>query len=339
MEGKQSHDKRGEAALIMGHPGVPPVRGTQSLVHTLGRCWRRPGLVGLEVLWRWLYGAPAAWVVWVQLQKIMAAHTGGTMDAARLGLDRAFMADPVGSLAADPLGVSAKLSRAAGLLWPDILHVAMWLVPVLLAVWVVMSAVGRTVVLRRMDGALHTRLGTLMALQALRVVALGGSFLLWFRCIHWVADFAINGPIAAGQEPNLVLYAALTIVSTLGLFSAWAVVSWALAVAPLVAMLGGVGVVASLRAGFRLGELKSKLIEVNLVLGIVKIALIVLALVFSACPLPFEDVATPQFMIWWYAGVTVIYLIASDLFHVVHLVAYLELWKAYDPEHLPRRAS
>ena len=33
-------------------------------------------------------------------------------------------------------------------------------------------------------------------------------------------------------------------------------------------------------------------------------------------------------MKWWYAGVTVLYLIASDFFHVVHLVAYLDLGRA-----------
>jgi hypothetical protein len=65
-------------------------------------------------------------------------------------------------------------------------------------------------------------------------------------------------------------------------------------------------------------------------MGIVKIALIVLAMVLSACPLPFESVATPEFMTWWYACVMVIYLIASDFFHVVHLVAYLELWRTQD---------
>jgi hypothetical protein len=51
-------------------------------------------------------------------------------------------------------------------------------------------------------------------------------------------------------------------------------------------------------------------------------------MVASACPLPFESVATPQFMACWYAGVTVLYLVASDFFHVVRLVAYLELWKS-----------
>jgi hypothetical protein len=112
------------------------------------------------------------------------------------------------------------------------------------------------------------------------------------------------------------------------MFTLWAVVSWALSVAPLLAMLDNLGAAASLAAAFRAGPPRSRLIEINLVMGIVKIALIVLAMVASACPLPFESVATPQFMACWYAGVTVLYLVASDFFHVVRLVAYLELWKS-----------
>jgi hypothetical protein len=140
----------------------------------------------------------------------------------------------------------------------------------------------------------------------------------------------VNGAIAAGQEPDLVLYSALTIVTTLGMFTLWAVVSWALSFAPLLAMLRNLGAGASLAAALRLGPVRSKLVEINLVMGIVKIALIVLAMVFSACPLPFESIATPQFMMWWYAGVALLYFIASDFFHVARLVSYLEMWKAYD---------
>jgi hypothetical protein len=55
-------------------------------------------------------------------------------------------------------------------------------------------------------------------------------------------------------------------------------------------------------------------VEINLVMGIVKIALIVLAMVFSACPLPFESVATPEFMAWWYVGVTVVLFCGVGLF-------------------------
>ena len=169
-----------------------------------------------------------------------------------------------------------------------------------------------------------------MVLQALRMVALAGSFAAWFECLQAAGRYAVNGPIAAGQEPNLVLYCAFAIVATLGMFTLWAVVSWALSVAPLLAMLRNLGARASLMAAFRLGPLRSKLVEINLVMGIVKIALIVLAMVFSACPLPFESVATPGFMLRWYGVVTILYLVASDFFHVVRLVSYLELWRAYD---------
>jgi hypothetical protein len=125
-------------------------------------------------------------------------------------------------------------------------------------------------------------------------------------------------------------YFALVIVGTLGLFTLWAVMSWALSVAPLLAMLRDLGVTESLAAAFRLGPLKGKLVEINLVMGIVKIALIVLAIVFSATPLPFESVTTPDFLISWWIGVTVLYLLGSDFFHVARQVAYLQLWRAFE---------
>ena len=303
-----------------------PVRGTQSFVHTLSVCWRRPSLTALEVLWRWVFGVPAATLVAYQVLRVLRETSVDVAALKRMSL-------------LDPMAAAVALAQSASVLLPSALRVAKWLAPLLLVAWVVVSSFGRILVLRRVDVRLHPRPGTLMVLQAARMAALAGSFALWFVCLRAAAGIALNGPVAAGQAPDLVLFSALAIVATLGLFTLWAVVSWALSVAPLLAMLRNLGAVASLAAAFRLGPLRSKLVEINLVMGIVKIALIVLALVFSACPLPFEDVATPQFMIWWYAGVTVIYLIASDLFHVVHLVAYLELWKAYDPEHLPRRAS
>ena len=306
-------------------------RGTQSLVHTLGRVWRRPSLTGLEVLWRWAVGIPTLWLIVSNFKRVLAAHTDGTLDVGRLGLDKKLVNDPVGAAAGDPMGATGKLVHAVGILYPDLVHVALWLVPVLLVVWVVASSLGRTIVLRRVDGHLYARPGTLMVLQGLRLVALAGSFAMWFVCLRWTSNVAVARPMAAGQEPNLVLYFALAIVSTLGLFTLWAVMSWVFSMAPLLAMLRGIGTGQSLREARRLGALKGKLVEINLVMGIVKIALIVLAMVFSACPLPFESVTTPEFLAWWWAAVTVFYLVASDFFHVARLVGYLELWRAYEP--------
>jgi hypothetical protein len=271
----------------------------------------------LEVLWRWAYGIPALLVLRYEAMRILAV-TPVDMDALRR------------MTLADPMSAAGTLAQALAALLPSAWQVAMWLVPVLLAGWVVVSSLGRTVVLRLADNRLHARPGTLMVLQAMRMIALAASFVVWFLCVQWVGRVAILGPLSLGGEPNLVGYCALVIVATLGLFTLWAAVSWVLSVAPLLAMLRGLGVAESLGAAFRLGPLKGKLVEINLVMGIVKIALIVLAMVFSATPLPFETVTTPDFLVKWWIGVTVLYFVGSDFFHVARLVAYLQLWRAYE---------
>lgn len=324
----------GEQVSGTSQPSVP-VRGTQSFVHTLSSCWHRPALTGLEILWRWAFGIPAVWLIVTEGRKALAQHTGAGRGIPRLGLDRALLSDPVGSLAGDPLGTVAKLEHAVGLVLPGLIDLAIWLAPLLFVVWVIVSSIGRTAVLRRADPALLSRPKTLMGLQVIRMVALAGSFWVWFECIRWAARVAVTGPIDAGGEPNLVLYCAIAIVTTIGLFVLWGAVSWVFSVAPLLAMLRGSGVWGSLRAALQLGPLKSKLVEINLVMGIVKIALIVLAMVFSATPLPFESVTSQGFLAVWWSGVTVLYFVGSDFFHVARLVAYLNLWRAYELEEIP----
>ena len=131
-------------------------------------------------------------------------------------------------------------------------------------------------------------------------------------------------------EPAYVPGFAMVVTVTLLLFVLWAAVSWILRIAPVLAMSRGLGVIESLRAALGLGPLRSKLVEVNLVMGIVKVALLVLALVFSACPLPFESVESQTFLISWWSGVGVLYLVASDYFHVVRAAAYDTLYRIHE---------
>lgn len=295
------------------------VRGTQSFVHTLAACWKRPSLTAIEVLWRWIFGMPAMFVLWRLGKKILAETP---LDVAALQA----------MTVTNPLRASETLAEAMAVLLPPVTAVAMWLVPVLALVWVIWSSLGRTMVLRRMDGSLHARPLSLMALQAIRLVALGSSFAGWFLCLQWAARVTVTDALSRGGEPNLVGYLALAILSTLGFFTLWAVVSWIFSVAPLLAMLRGTGAMDSLAESFRLGPLKGKLMEINLVLGIVKIALLVLAMVFSATPLPFESVATPEFLTAWWIIVGLLYLVASDFFHVARLMGYLHLWQAFEAQ-------
>ena len=279
--------------------------------------WKRPSLTGLEVLWRWFVGAPlVAVVVWEALRIGNAVP----VDTHALTAMTVFK----------PVDAAGTLGAAVRALLPAVVQIARWLVPIALAVWMVVSAFGRTHVMRRLDTQLMPRPWPLFILGGLRIFVLLAVYGLWYGGVRLAGQWEVMGPVSQGGEPNLVLYAAMLICGTLVLFVAWAASGWLFDIAPVLAMLRGLGAMESLRQAGRLGPLRGKLIEINLVMGIVKIALIVLALVFSACPLPFESVETQGFLVNWGIGVAVLYLLASDYFHVVRAAAYVSLCRVYE---------
>ena len=87
---------------------------------------------------------------------------------------------------------------------------------------------------------------------------------------------------------------------------------------------------SSLQESLRLGKVFSaKLVEINLVMGIVNLALIVLAMVLSAAPLPFGDqLGSGALHVVW-ALAAIFYLVASDYFQVVRLKGFVEFWKMF----------
>jgi hypothetical protein len=283
------------------------VRGTQSLVYVCAACWKRPSLLGWELLWRWGFGIPAAAILCYEGAKILGAVT---LDRSALSLS-------------DPLQAGQQLATAAAALTPVVERVALWLGPLLAISWAIASGLGRTAVLKRLDPALRPAPLVLILLQLLRMVALVSVCLGWYSAVRWAAQATLYA-----AEPNLVAYSAWVICLSLGIFVLWALLSWIFSIAPLLAMLEGTGVLRSLARSLRLGALTGKLVEVNLVLGIVRLALIVLAIVFSAIPLPFEaDMAGTALTLWWVA-VTLLYLVASDFFQVARLAAFVQFWRA-----------
>jgi hypothetical protein len=289
------------------------VRGTQSLVHTLADCWSRPSLLALEIAWRWLFGAPALLLLYFEGARILAA-TAGQLEA--IGIAQFTLQDPMRGM--------VMIADALAVLWPPVLHAAMWLLPLLAVGWSIVSGIGRNLVFRRFDSGLPMKPLPLIALQLLRVVALGSSFVGWFLAIHCAANYTLSG-----AEPNLVLYCALVICLSLGIFTLWALLSWIFSIAPLLVLLERRGIASSLFRSMRLGPLTGKLVEVNLVMGIVKLALIVLAMVFSATPLPFESVMQGAPLFIWWTLVTLLYLAASDFFQVARLMAFVQFWRLW----------
>ena len=89
----------------------------------------------------------------------------------------------------------------------------------------------------------------------------------------------------------------------------------------------------------RLGKpFTGKLVEINLVMGIVKLALIVLAMVFSAAPLPFSDELGTARCTASRRCPLVFYFVANDFFQVVRLKAFVEFWKMFRGEQTSKLA-
>jgi hypothetical protein len=313
--------------MAEGHTKAP-VRGTQLLVEHMSTVFRRPSLVAIEIGWRWLFGIPFLLVCWKQAQQILAAYP---LEASGFNsID-----------AQNPWVAAVQLSNVWAYYEPHVAAVLQWLLPAAALSWVVISGIGRAMLFRRMVSTPGRRPPfrpvTMMMLQAVWLALFAVVFWGWLRSMEWVAATHI----AVAGEPDLIGYAIWAIVLSLGFFTVWALVSWTASIAPLLALLEErCSALSALGRSLRLGQaFTGKLAEINLVLGIVKLALLVLAMVFSAAPLPFSDAlgASALHAVW--AASAVFFLVANDYFHVVRLEAFVEFWKVYRGRQAGESAS
>jgi len=229
-----------------------------------------------------------------------------------------------------PAAAIANLRSVADVLWAWAWPMLRWMVPSVVVLWLFVAALGRTVVLRRLDGTLQSRRFAVLVLGALRAGLLAVVWGVWLCGVGVAVRISITGPASRQGEPSIVLFCAMLIVGSLAVYVVWAAVDWPLYLAPLLAMQLGLGPGSALKAAIGSTSVRGKLIEINMVMNIVRIALIVLAMVFSASPLPFSSVETQTFLNCWWGGVGLVYLGMSDYFHVVRSAAYLSLWRAYN---------
>jgi hypothetical protein len=290
-----------------------PLRGTQSLVGQMGWVFQRSSLTAIEVAWRWLFGVPLLLLCWIELQKILAAVPPESAGLATL--------DPQ-----NPWIAAVQLSSAWALYQPHVAAVLRWLLPLAALVWVVFSGLGRSLILKRMDSTLRFRPSAMIVLQAAWLAFFALISWGWLRSLQWVALTHIT----PNAEPDLIGFAIWVIFLSLGFFTAWALTSWALSIAPLVMLLENRSALSALGQSLRLGRpMTAKLVEINMVMGIVNLALLVLAMVLSAAPLPFGDQLGSEALHAVWATATVFYFIASDYFQVVRLKGFQEFCKMF----------
>jgi len=290
-----------------------PVRGTQLLVEHMGDVFRCPSLVAIEAAWRWLFGIPFLLVCWQQAQQILAEYPVDSSAFASLDTQNPWVA-------------AAQISSGLSFYEPHVFAALRWLLPAAAVFWIVISGVGRGLLLKRMDPDMRFRPFTMMGSQGGWLGLLALAIWGWLRSMQWVAATHIN----VTGEPDLVGYFIWTIFLSLGFFTAFALSSWPFSIAPLLVQREKCSIASALRESLRLGKpFTSKLIEINLVLGIVKLALIVVAMVFSAAPLPFSDELGQGAMHLVGAASILFYFVANDFFQVVRIKALLVFWETF----------
>lgn len=300
-----------------------PLRGTQSFVGVMAAMWKRPGLTALEVLWRWIVGAPLLWLTVRAGVQALRAHP---LDAAAWEAMTVFQ----------PMAAVQTAGREIAPLLPGLWQTARWLLPLGATAWAVASTLGRGLLWRRLDPSLPARWGPMAALNGLRSLLLAGTLLLWEGAIAVAGRYSLatasTSGIGTGKEasvePNLVLFAAAVVVLTLLLFVLWCLIAWPLDAACLFVLAGRQGFGQALRSAVHAPALRARLVEINLVMGIVKVGLAVLAMVFSATPLPFAAEETRGFLLGWWSFVGVLFLLALDFFHGVRRAANLAFFQA-----------
>ncbi len=298
-----------------------PVRGTQLLVEHMSDVFRSPSLIAIEIGWRWIFGIPFLLVCWEQIQKILAAFPLEASGFNSINLENPWVA-------------ALQVAGVASYYAPHVLPVLRWLLPAAALGWVVVSGLGRSLVLMRLAPRNTESLippapfrpGAMIVFEADWLILLSLTMWGWYFSMQWAAATHIS----TGGEPDLVGYFIWTIFLSLGFFTAFALVSWPFAIAPFLALLEKRSVLSALGQSLKLGKIfTGKLAEINLVMGIVKLTLLVMALVLSAAPVPFANELGPGALHAALAISTVVYLVANDFFQVVRLKAFVEFWKVY----------
>ena len=170
-----------------------PLRGTQTVVGQMGWVKDRPLLTAIEVGWRWIFGIPFLLVCWVQVQHVLAV-----LPPESTGLN--------GLDSQNPWVAAVQLARAWTLYRPHAAAVLVWLGPAAALGWVMVSGVGRSLVLRRLDATPGRRLPfrplSMMVLQAGWLALLGATCWGWFRSMEWVAAAHITAAFSGEVPPS-----------------------------------------------------------------------------------------------------------------------------------------
>ena len=191
----------------MTKPPNPITQGLRSIA-------RDPVIFLVEILWRWSFALLACVLIFaVGLMLLGPLPIGDSWNTAWRSHDPRRIGGMV-FIILSLLGMKAVVAAIA--------------LPILIALlWSVLSALGRTVTIKRLRASVTVlRLRSIMALQLLRAFSAWLSLVLLLAAIVGEALIATRGP-----KPDLALYYLMVMPSVLLIGSLWLVFNWYLSLA------------------------------------------------------------------------------------------------------------
>ena len=269
--------------------------------------WRDPVIFLLEIVWRWSFA----------LVTVLLLFAAGVMLLGPL---------PIGDSwstawhSRDPRRIGGMIFITLSLLGGKAIIAAI-VVPVVIAVfWSVLSALGRSVTVRRLHGGV-TPLGfrSILALQFLR------AFVTWLSVVLLIAAIVGEALIATrGPRPDLALYYLLVMPSVLLLSVFWLTLNWYLSLAAIFGRQG-----QSFRGAFRQARQEVRLQRSDFAgTGFVFLLLRTVALLvaLAVCGLTSSMAGSaPQSYFTLLMVVSLAYFAVVDFLYMARMAAYLAL--------------
>jgi hypothetical protein len=276
----------------------------------------QPGLLALELAWRWLCGGLLLAVAWyagsrIWVQTSSALHAAGAFSISGDTL----LSDPAGAVAR----LGAVGSAAYAILWPPVERACLGLAPLALFCWTVAFAFGRSAVLQRYDRRLYRRVWIFSVTEAIRIASLFGFSWLWTLSLNVASRLSLES-----QSPSILLYTAFVVGSSAVCLLAPLLLSrYLLAMQVLAVQTPGAGLSGVFRLSrvigkdggmrVRLGRIRRKSRRVAFLLALA-------GLLVSLIPSPFS--AGAGLYVWW-AAVSLLLLAGADAIRLASFLALL----------------
>jgi hypothetical protein len=269
-----------------------------------------PGLVLIEVAWRWTFGATALLFVALSVFVLLG---GVSVDPRRL--------QAVASL--PPLQLAQTVAATLIALRDAILRVSIVAIFALTVCWVAMSALGRRATLVRPALSPGASLGICFVLSAVRAGVALGALLVWIL-VGILAGLA-GGPARGDlRDPGgilRILFPALVII-----VAGWSALNWYLSLAPIFSdkyQSGNAATQMAAAAWEFVCSHRDVLLEISLLLGLIRFVIFVAAAMLSFAVS--AVITSPRVLIADLFAIALLYFSAADFLYIVRLVAYAEL--------------